>query len=815
MESNEVSRVQENQKAYDASSIQVLEGLEAVRKRPGMYIGDTTSRGYHHLVYEVVDNSVDEALAGFCKNILVTIHADDSLTVEDDGRGIPVDMHKDGRSALEVVMTVLHAGGKFNRDTYKVSGGLHGVGASVVNALSSRCQVTVRRDGAVWQQGFEKGVPLASVQKTGTTDKTGTTTTFKPDREIFKDESIHFEFNVLANRFRELCFLNAGLHIQLTDERTGKKQDFQYTQGIMEFVSHLNETKKSVHPEAIYFKGSKDDVEVEVAMQWNDSYTESIYTYCNNINTVEGGTHLIGFRTALTRSANAYATEKNLVKDLEANLEGEDIREGLAAVISVKVREPQFEGQTKTKLGNNEVKGVVETLVNDKLADWFDRNPSHAKTIIGKCVEAARARLAARKARDLARRKTALDSGSLPGKMADCQERDPAKCEIYLVEGDSAGGSAKQARDRRTQAVLPLRGKILNVEKARFDKMLSNEEIKMMVAALGTGIGRENINVEKVRYHKIIIMTDADVDGSHIRTLLLTFFYRQLPEVVEKGFVYIAQPPLYRVKKGNAERYLKDEKALTQHLMDLSLSKVQFLNIQSGTTEATLKKFILNIHKYDNLLKALANRFDRDVLIHFLRQPKDLMTILQSEGEIKSNFDAFKKWTQSHPLMGITDAQVEVAKDGEFKEHSVTIRTTKFGYIQQSVFDREFAESSEWNELRALWMSFSALAPLPVKIKTDSQDEALEFDNYVDLYSFVMEIGKKGIYVQRYKGLGEMNPEQLWETTLNPENRNLLRVTIADAMAADETFSILMGEQVEPRRKFIHDNALLAKELDV
>lgn len=807
--------MQENQKAYDASSIQVLEGLEAVRKRPGMYIGDTTSRGYNHLVYEVVDNSVDEALAGYCKNINVTIHADESLTVEDDGRGIPVGQHKDGKSALEIVMTVLHAGGKFDGGSYKVSGGLHGVGASVVNALSSRCQVVVRRDGYVWKQVYEKGIPQGKVEKAGETDKTGTTTTFKPDREIFKEEGIKFDYNVLSNRFRELAFLNAGLKISLSDERTGVKHEFQFSNGIQEFVSHMNETKKAAHPDVIYFKGNQGDVDIEIAMQWNDSYTESIYTYCNNINTIEGGTHLVGFRTALTRTANSYATTKNLVKDLEANLEGEDIREGLAAVISVKVREPQFEGQTKTKLGNAEAKSAVEQLVNDKLADWFDRNPAISKTIITKCVEAARARLAARKARDLARRKTALDSGSLPGKMADCQERDPAKCEIYLVEGDSAGGSAKQARDRRTQAVLPLRGKILNVEKARFDKMLGNEEIKMMVAALGTGIGRENVHVEKIRYHKIIIMTDADVDGSHIRTLLLTFFYRQLPEILEKGYVYIAQPPLYRVKRGNSEKYLKDEKMLTQHLMDLSLSKINIQNLKSGTAEAELKKFILNIHRFDELLKTLASRFDRDVVTHFFKQKDNLAEIMKSEGEIKKHFESFKKWMAEHPLAGITDAQLTVEKDEEFKDYSFSIRTTKFGYQQVSSFDRQTADSTEWQELRNLWVGFNNLAPLPVKVKGDKDEEATEFAHYVDFYNYVMETGKKGIYVQRYKGLGEMNPEQLWETTLNPENRNLLRVTISDAMAADETFSILMGEQVEPRRKFIHDNALLAKELDV
>ncbi len=807
--------MQEKEKAYDASSIQVLEGLEAVRKRPGMYIGDTTARGYNHLVYEVVDNSVDEALAGFCKNISVVIHADESLTVEDDGRGIPVGTHKGGKSALEIVMTVLHAGGKFDGSSYKVSGGLHGVGASVVNALSSRCQVVVRREGFVWKQVYEKGIPLGAVEKAGETDKSGTTTTFKPDREIFKDETVKFDFTILANRFRELAFLNAGLKISLSDERTGIKQDFQYSSGLMEFVATMNETKKAAHAEVIYFKGSKDDVEVEIAMQWNDSYSESIYTYCNNINTIEGGTHLIGFRTALTRSANAYAAAKNLVKDLDANLEGEDIREGLAAVVSVKVREPQFEGQTKTKLGNNEAKSAVETLVNDKLADWFDRNPTIAKTIITKCVEAARARLAARKARDLARRKTALDSGSLPGKMADCQERDPAKCEIYLVEGDSAGGSAKQARDRRTQAVLPLRGKILNVEKARFDKMLGNEEIKMMVAALGTGIGRENIHVDKIRYHKIIIMTDADVDGSHIRTLLLTFFYRQLVEILEKGYVYIAQPPLYRVKRGNSEKYLKDEKALTQHLMDLSLSKINILNLRAGTAEVELKKFILNIHKYDGLLKALAVRFDRDAITHFMRQTKPLSEILKSDVEIKKHFETFKKWIVDSPLTGITDAALTVEKNEEFNDYTFTVRTTKYGYQQVSTFDRQLADSTEWEELRALWSSFAELVPLPIKVKAEKDEDTQEFSHYVDFYNYIMELGKKGIYIQRYKGLGEMNPEQLWETTLNPENRNLLRVNISDAMSADETFSILMGELVEPRRKFIQDNALLAKELDV
>ncbi len=800
-------------KAYDAGSIQVLEGLEAVRKRPGMYIGDTTSRGYHHLVYEVVDNSVDEALAGHCSKVSVIIHADDSVTVEDDGRGIPVDMHKDGKSALEVVMTVLHAGGKFDKDTYKVSGGLHGVGASVVNALSIRCVVEVKKDGHLYRQTYEKGIPTTGLEKLGETEKRGTKTTFKPDREIFKDESIRYDFSILANRFRELAFLNAGLHIHLADERTGKKQDFQFADGLVEFVGYMNDTKKATHPEVVFFKGVKDDVEVEIALQWNDSYSESVYSYCNNINTIEGGTHLAGFKGALTRTANAYATQKNLLKDLKENLEGDDIREGLAAVVSVKVREPQFEGQTKTKLGNNEVKGAVESLVNEKLMDWFDRNPGYSKTIIMKCVESARARLAARKARDLARRKTALDGGSLPGKMADCQERDPALCEIYLVEGDSAGGSAKQARDRRTQAVLPLKGKILNVEKARFDKMLSNEEIRMMVSALGTGIGRDNFNLEKARYHKIIIMTDADVDGSHIRTLLLTFFYRQFPGLIEKGYVYIAQPPLYRVKKGNSEKYLKDERGLTQFLLDTSLSKISVQNMKEAVTELELKKFILNIHKFDDLLKAMANRFDREVLIHFLATEKKLVDILKSEAEIKSSFESLKVWAKNNPLSGISDIELEIRKNEEYGNFDFDIMTIKYGYKSKSEFGSKTAESHEWVELSQLYKSFHSIVPLPVVAKAEAAEQT--FGDYIDFYNWVMELGKKGNYVQRYKGLGEMNPEQLWQTTLNPENRNLLRVTIDDAMAADETFSILMGEQVEPRRKFIEDNALLAGELDV
>jgi DNA gyrase subunit B len=795
---------------YDASSIQVLEGLQAVRKRPGMYIGDTTARGFHHLVSEVVDNSVDEALAGYCTSVKVTIHANGSITVEDDGRGIPVAQHSGGKSALEIVMTVLHAGGKFNSDTYKISGGLHGVGASVVNALSSTCSVEVKRDGHIWRLDFEKGVPQTALQKIGDTTKTGTKTTFKPDVEIFKDESLSFNFDTLANRFRELAFLNKGLTISLSDERTGKKQDFFYKNGIIEFVSHLNESKKTIHPEVIYFSGDKDNVQVEIAMQWNESYSESLYTYANNINTVEGGVHLVGFRTALTRATNNYATTQNLMKDLKANLEGDDIREGLAGVISVKVMEPQFEGQTKTKLGNAEVKGIVETLVGEKLSDWFDRNPAIAKIVISKCVEAARARLAARQARDLARRKTALDSGALPGKMADCQERDPALCEIYLVEGDSAGGSAKQARDRKTQAVLPLRGKIINVEKARFDKMLSNEEIKTMISAFGTGIGKDNMNIEKARYHKIIIMTDADVDGSHIRTLLLTFFYRQLPQILEKGYIYIAQPPLYRAKKGASEVYLKDEKALTDYLLEYGLKKVNFI---SQTFENTkFKEAAVRMEKLEKLLENLSARYEKLVLLHLLESKMELVDLLKDEQKINLYFNKLKADTVS-VVSGVSQLKFNLVKNAEYGTFDAEIETVKFASKTSCKLDQSFAVSSEWKELKDLWKKIADSIKLPVKLELDKEE--MSFNDYLSFYEFLMEQSKKGLYIQRYKGLGEMNPEQLWETTLDPAKRTLLRVTIDDAMAADETFSVLMGEQVEPRRKFIQDNALLVKDLDV
>lgn len=796
-------------KNYGADDIQVLEGLEAVRKRPGMYIGDTTIRGYHHLVYEIVDNAVDEALAGYCKNIIITIHTDGSLSVDDNGRGVPVGPHKSGKDALEVVYTVLHAGGKFEGSAYKVSGGLHGVGASVVNALSTRTQVESHKNGTLYRQVYEKGIPQTPVEKIGPTTRTGTVVTFKPDTEIFKEPNMAFDFNTLSNRFREMAFLNAGLYLSLRDERTGKKADFQYANGVAEFVAYLNESKKPIHSDVIYFRGEKDQVDVEVALQWNDSYSESIYCYANNINTHEGGTHLVGFRGALTRTTNSYATEKGLLKDFKEGIEGEDIREGLAAIISVKVREPLFEGQTKTKLGNAEVKGIVESLVNEKLADWLDRNPGVAKTIVSKCVEAARARDAARKARDLTRRKTALDSGSLPGKMADCQERDPAKCELYLVEGDSAGGSAKMARDRKTQAILPLKGKILNVEKARFDKMLSNDEIRMMISALGTGIGKDNINVDKIRYHKIIIMTDADVDGSHIRTLLLTFFYRQMPEVLERGYIYIAQPPLYRAKKGQSETYLKDETALTDYLLGTGLDSFKFKGKE--TDPVALRQMILNIQKFQTILKNSSAKYDSDVLYYALTKIDQLEDTLKNESKLNSVATELKDWVAANPGFGITEIKTNVTTS-EGKP-TIVVSTTRYADKKVTILNSDLVNASEIIELRGLWKSIQAVTQLPLTIQQGAEEHS--FENYKDFYAHVMASAKKGIYIQRYKGLGEMNPEQLWETTLNAENRHLLKVTIDDAVAADETFSILMGEQVEPRRKFIHDNALLAASLDV
>ena len=795
---------------YDSRSIQVLEGLTAVRKRPGMYIGDTAERGYHHLIYEIMDNSVDESLAGFCTEIGVTLHEEGSVTIEDNGRGIPVDQHRQGKSALEVVMTILHAGGKFNKDSYKVSGGLHGVGASVVNALSSYCMVEVCRNGFVWRQSYEKGQPLSVVEKLRETDKTGTKTTFQPDRDIFKDEKLSFSFDVLATRFRELAFLNQGLRINLRDERSNREETFCYENGLQEFVVFLNQSATPLHREVIFFRGTKGDMEMEIAMQWNDSYKEGVFSYCNNIGTTEGGTHLVGFRSALTKTMNTYIQAENLMKG-EKGLEGEDVREGLTAVISVKVKEPQFEGQTKTKLGNHEVKGLVESFFSDKLASWLDRNPSEGKKIVKKSAQAAQARMAARKARELTRRKGALDGASLPGKMADCQEKDPSLCELFLVEGDSAGGSAKQGRDRKIQAVLPLRGKIINVEKARFDKVLSNEEIRTIISAVGAGVGKGQMELDKIRYHKVIIMTDADVDGSHIKTLLLTFFYRQMPELIERGYIYVAQPPLYRVKKGKEIHYLKNERSLHEYIFSKALENITL----KGKPPEEIREFITFAQRYERSLKKIT-RLEKNVLVFLLSQKEDLEELLKVPDDFQNRVKIFGEELKKESLLGFSRVETEASLENGTsleKEGGLNVTTTRFGHTMTSRFDNALAFSPQWKELKSLYQKLQGFQAVPFEMSFKNQNE--QFSSYEDFAGRIAEICKKGLYVQRYKGLGEMNPEQLWETTLDPANRNLLRVTLDDALLANETFSLLMGEKVEPRRNFICNNALNAGELDI
>ena len=803
----ENKEVKETINKYSAESIQILEGLEAVRKRPGMYIGDTSLRGFHHLVNEIVDNSVDEAVAGFCTELSIYIHSNDSITVEDNGRGIPVDRHKSGKSALEVVMTILHAGGKFDEKSYKTSGGLHGVGASVVNALSGYCSIEVQRDGFSWKQNYKKGLPETEVEKLGETTKTGTKITFSPDREIFKEESVKFDFDLLSKRLRELAFLNAGLCIILKDERiANKEKKFLFKEGIKEFVEYINKTKKPIHDDVVYFQSSKEDINVEIALQWNESYTESFYSYCNNINTIEGGSHMVGARGALTRTVNSYASQQGLLKNLKTNLDGEDIREGLTGIISIKIKNPQFEGQTKTKLGNSEVKGITETITNTNLSDWMDRNPSQAKKIIGKCLDAARVRLAAKRAKELTRRKTALDSGFLPGKIADCQERDPALSELYLVEGESAGGSAKQARNRRTQAVLPLKGKILNVEKARYDKILSNEEIRIMISAIGAGFGND-MNVNKIRYHKIIIMTDADVDGSHIRTLLLTFFYRQMHLLLDKGYIYIAQPPLYKIKKGKVETYLKDEKAFRNHLISSTLPEIKIENSKNSLN----KKVLDEMGAFDSILNQLADQVNKDLIYHFVSNQINIEQHLSSKEGLLNLKQILENDFKNNKIKQIVDIKISLEESGEgfYLKTETLNRKNK----QNSKIDVNFAKAHLYGELKRIWSFLSEYIEFPMK--TILKDEKRVFDSLIDFYNAFMNLSKKGIYIQRYKGLGEMNPEQLWDTTLNPENRNLLCVKIGDAGNSDETFSILMGEQVEPRRKFISENALFIKNLDV
>ncbi|MDD5153822.1 MAG: DNA topoisomerase (ATP-hydrolyzing) subunit B [Desulfovibrionales bacterium] len=789
---------------YTAKEIKVLSGLTAVRKRPAMYIGNTGPEGLHHLVYEVVDNSIDEALAGYCNYVEVLIHKDGSVTVEDNGRGIPVDIHQtEKKPAVEVVMTVLHAGGKFDHKTYKVSGGLHGVGVSVVNALSRYLEVEIFLNGKIYKQRYERGNPVTKLEVIGDTKKRGTKINFLPDSEIF-EETTEFNFEILSQRLRELAFLNKEVRIVLEDERSGNRKDFFYEGGIISFVQYLNKNKTVIYDTPIYISGRRGDIDVEIALQHNDSYVEKIFSFANNINTKEGGTHLIGFRSALTRTLNQYALNENLPKILKERMEGDDVREGLTAVISVKIPNPQFEGQTKTKLGNSEVKGLVESLVNEKLSLYLQENPSMAKKMLAKAIDAARAREAARKAKDLARKKGSLSDMVLPGKLADCQERDPSRSEIYIVEGDSAGGSAKQGRNRKFQAILPLKGKILNVEKARFDKMLESHEIRTLIAALGTGVGKEDYNINKLRYHKVIIMTDADIDGSHIRTLLLTFFYRQMPELIEKGFLYIAQPPLYRVARGKEEEFLKDEvqmsgRFLKRAIQEKNVSVKGAERMHSGQDFVTLMEGLV---RYQARLNSLARKgYAADVI----------ETLALNQGD------------QKYLFRGVINTEVvqEVLTQNGYKNITVTTRDEKEEIYcpsktkgrPEKAITLEFVASPEFQGLCELGKKVSQLGNPPFTLSIDTNE--LEIKSRGELLEKVMEEGKKGFFIQRYKGLGEMNPEQLWSTTMDPSRRTLLQVQIEDVFTADEIFTVLMGDKVEPRREFIQTNALEVTFLDI
>jgi DNA gyrase subunit B len=800
---------------YSARDIKVLEGLTAVRKRPGMYIGDTSERGLHHLVFEVVDNSIDEALAGYCSEIYVEIHVDNSITVTDNGRGIPVDIHPtEGVSAAEVVLTKLHAGGKFDKGSYKVSGGLHGVGVSVVNALSESLEIDIRRDGRVYQQRYHRGVPDRPLEQTGTTDKRGTTVKFLADAEVF--EKVEYRFDILAGRLRELAFLNRGVRITLEDEREGgKRQEFIYEGGIVSFVEHLNRGKNKIHNDVIYLQGERSGVAIEIAMQWNDTYAENIFSFANNINTVEGGTHLSGFRGALTRTVNNYASANALVNKSDETLEGDDVREGLVAVVSVKVPEPQFEGQTKTKLGNSDVRGLVEALTNESLGTFFEEHPAEARKIVAKGLEAQRVRLAARKAKELARRKGALDSASLPGKLADCQERDPERSELYIVEGDSAGGSAKQGRDRRNQAILPLRGKILNVWKARFDKMISSQEIRLLITALGTGVGENEKTIEKLRYHTIIIMTDADVDGSHIRTLLLTFFYRHFRELIERGHVHIAQPPLFRVRKGKTERYLKDEAALAEYLIDLGVENVEVCSHDAKTkvSGTALRSALKKLSDMENLLTVLEKkRRNRTIMSIVAAEPAIAVGLLSDERRLRGIMALLEsRITKLAPDLAPISTRIE--PDAEHGGLKVAIVSKLNGASSDTVVDRDLLELPEFQRLRRLTDDLKILGEPPFKIT--SGDVETDAAGVGEVHSVIMANARKGLDVQRYKGLGEMNPEQLWETTMDPEKRTLLQVKLDDYAAVEEMFSTLMGDEVEQRRKFIEDNALNVRNLDV
>ena len=790
-----------NNESYTAEDIKVLKGLDAVRKRPAMYIGTTGIEGLHHLVYEVVDNSVDESLAGYCKNVDVIIHLDGSCTVIDDGRGIPTEIHsEEGRSAAEVVLTELHAGGKFESKAYRISGGLHGVGVSVVNALSEWLDMEIKQNGTVFQQHYDRGAPAAPLAIVGKTKGRGTKITFRPDSEVF--EILDFSWDILSQRLRELAFLNRGLNITLSDERTEKKQVFQYSGGIVSFVEHLNKNKTLIHPKPIYISGEKEDIIVEIALQYNDGYSETIYTFANNINTKEGGTHLIGFKSALTRTVNSYASSSGLMKDSKEGLSGDDIREGLSAIINVKLMNPQFEGQTKMKLGNSDIKGIVESIVNDTLGTYFEENPSVARKIVEKAIQASRAREAARKAKELTRRKGALEDTGLPGKLADCSEKDPALSEVFIVEGDSAGGSAKQGRDRRIQAILPLRGKILNVEKARFDKMLNSEEIRILITALGTGIGHEDFDIAKIRYHKVILMTDADVDGAHIRTLLLTFFYRQMPQVIEKGYLYIAQPPLFKVKKGRTEKYIQNELEMLNMLFELASDDIEMSIKGQQVKGKSLITHFKRLYRFERLTEWFEKRRkDPDLLLFILASGMNKETLKDR----KSLEELLTRIREKDTNMNIGDIQL----DEEHQTFGVEIRRQNY----KLNLDTNFLTSPEFRELENLYSIIRDLGPQPYKVQI--KDGVKEIGTSKQLLEFILATAKKGLTIQRYKGLGEMNPQQLWETTMDTERRTLLQVTVRDSVEADSIFTILMGDQVEPRKEFITTHALEARNVDI
>ncbi len=812
---------------YDAQNITVLGGLDAVRKRPAMYIGDTVARGLHHCVYEVVDNSVDEALAGHCQQIHVALNADGSCSINDDGRGIPVDMHAtEKKPAVEVVLTTLHAGGKFDHNSYKVSGGLHGVGVSCVNALSEWFEVEVRRDGNVHHQRFERGVPVSKLETIGKTKGTGTKITFYPDADIF--QVTEFNWDTLAARLREVAFLNKGLEIKLSQEEPQREDVFKYDGGIKEFVEHLNRTKTALHPKVIYIERERDDIAVEIAMQYTDAYAENLFSFANNINTVEGGTHLSGFRSALTRTVNQYARANKLIKDDKVSMSGHDIREGLTAVISVKVPDPQFEGQTKTKLGNGEVQGIVESIVNDELGTYFEEHPNVARRIIEKGVLAARAREAARKARDLTRRKSALDSGSLPGKLADCSERDPAITELFIVEGDSAGGSAKQGRDRRFQAILPLRGKVLNVEKARLDKILNNKEIRTMITAIGTGIGREEFNLEKLRYHKIVIMTDADVDGLHIRTLLLTFFYRQMPELIERGHIFIALPPLYKIKRKKREQYLDSDKELTSILLELGTEDLALVDADGKPfcTDKHLQEVLASLSEIEDIARRL-ERKGIDFAEYLQHRDKDKGLFPQYRVQVKHahgtdvefiNTEAELRKFREEKERQLGDQLEIFTGDGDDNGNgeSKPERSRHPGLQWVEIFSANpLAKQVALLEKRGFTAEQLLPAAEPIFSLSGAKDETIPIHSLPGLLDKVRELGRKGLQIQRYKGLGEMNPDQLWETTMDPQNRKMNRVVLEDVVKADEMFTILMGDEVEPRRNFILNNALNVRNLDI